>query len=93
MVDSPREIIGAVLKYMGASYNTLDITSQVAGGKTALLEKLMLLTKQVNLNLKVDSFVFPTMRQSNIDINKKNIACNISKLMHGLLILQPRLQL
>lgn len=58
MVDSPREIIGAVLKYMGASYNTLDITSQVAGGKTALLEKLMLLTKQVNLNLKVDSFVF-----------------------------------
>ncbi|CAI9106431.1 OLC1v1005584C1 [Oldenlandia corymbosa var. corymbosa] len=49
MVDSPREIVGAVLKYMGASYNTHDITSQVSGGKTALLENLLLLTKQVRL--------------------------------------------
>ena len=47
MVDSPREIVGAVLKYMGASYNTHNITSQVAGGKSALKEKLALFAKQV----------------------------------------------
>ncbi|XP_027156889.1 uncharacterized protein LOC113758055 isoform X3 [Coffea eugenioides] len=46
MVDSPREIVGAVLKYMGASYNTHNITSQVAGGKSALKEKLALFAKQ-----------------------------------------------
>ncbi|XP_027101577.2 uncharacterized protein [Coffea arabica] len=49
MVDSPREIVGAVLKYMGASYNTHNITSQVAGGKSALKEKLALFAKQVRL--------------------------------------------
>ncbi|KAI3933054.1 hypothetical protein MKW92_005211, partial [Papaver armeniacum] len=27
MVDPPREVIGAILKYMGASYNTKDINS------------------------------------------------------------------
>lgn len=47
MVDSPREIVGAVLKYMGASYNTHNIDSQVAGGKSALQEKLALFAEQV----------------------------------------------
>lgn len=47
MVDSPREIIGAVLKYMGASYNTNNIDSQVVGGKRAVLEQLELLAQQV----------------------------------------------
>lgn len=47
MVDSPREIIGAVLKYMGSSYNTTSIDSQVAGGKRAVLEQLELLVQQV----------------------------------------------
>lgn len=47
MIDSPREIVGAVLKSMGASYNTHDIVSQVSGGKTALHDKLALLAKQV----------------------------------------------
>lgn len=49
MVDSPREIVGAVLKSMGSSYNTHDIASQVAGGKAALHEKLSLFSKQVKL--------------------------------------------
>lgn len=48
MIDSPREIVGAVLKSMGASYNTHDFTSQVSGGKTALLKKLALLAEQVS---------------------------------------------
>lgn len=59
MVDSPREIVGAVLKSMGASYNTHNI-SQVPGGKDALLEKLVLLTKQVmykNLYRSYFSFI------------------------------------
>ncbi|KAL3498118.1 hypothetical protein ACH5RR_040850 [Cinchona calisaya] len=49
MVDSSREIVGAVLKYMGASYNTQNITSEVFGGKTALQENLALFAKQVRL--------------------------------------------
>lgn len=48
MVDSPREIIGTVLKYMGASYNTRSIDSQVVGGKHAVLEQLELLVRQVS---------------------------------------------
>ncbi|XP_034202188.1 uncharacterized protein LOC117617053 isoform X2 [Prunus dulcis] len=46
MVDSPREVIGAVLKYMGASYNTKDIHLQVDGGKDAVRQNLALLVKQ-----------------------------------------------
>jgi spermidine/putrescine-binding protein len=47
MVDSPREVIGAVLKYMGASYNTKNIDLQVAGGRSAVQKNLELLRKQV----------------------------------------------
>ncbi|CAB4299057.1 unnamed protein product [Prunus armeniaca] len=49
MVDSPREVIGAVLKYMGASYNTKDIHLQVDGGRDAVRQNLALLVKQVRL--------------------------------------------
>ncbi|KAL6547663.1 hypothetical protein OROHE_009368 [Orobanche hederae] len=49
MVDSPREIVGAVLKYMGASYNTTNIDSQVFGGKHAVLQQLELLVQQVRI--------------------------------------------
>lgn len=49
MVDSPREVVGAVLKSMGASYNTINIESQVAGGREAVQRKLALLQKQVLL--------------------------------------------
>ncbi|KAI3941567.1 hypothetical protein MKW92_033769 [Papaver armeniacum] len=49
MVDSPREVIGAVLKYMGASYNTKDFNSQVPGGRDAVLQNLLSLQKQVRL--------------------------------------------
>lgn len=48
MVDSPREVVGAVLKSMGASYNTINIESQVAGGREAVQRKLALLQKQVS---------------------------------------------
>ncbi|XP_043695509.1 uncharacterized protein LOC122646094 isoform X4 [Telopea speciosissima] len=46
MVDSPREVVGAVLKYMGASYNTKDIESQVTGGRKTVMQNLALLQKQ-----------------------------------------------
>ncbi|XP_059663045.1 uncharacterized protein LOC132308820 isoform X2 [Cornus florida] len=49
MVDSPREVVGVVLKCMGASYNTKDIDSEVAGGRNAVQQKLALLQKQVRL--------------------------------------------
>ena len=47
MVDSPREVVGSVLKYMGASYNTKNIDLQVSGGKNAVQQNLALLRKQV----------------------------------------------
>ncbi|XP_042505943.1 spermidine-binding periplasmic protein SpuE isoform X2 [Macadamia integrifolia] len=49
MVDSPREVVGAVLKYMGASYNTKDIESQVSGGRKTVMQNLAVLQKQVRL--------------------------------------------
>ncbi|RAL53162.1 hypothetical protein DM860_006834 [Cuscuta australis] len=49
MVDSPREIIGAVLKYMGVSYNTKDLDSEVTGGRNAVQQNLASLVKQVRL--------------------------------------------
>ncbi|KAI3703606.1 hypothetical protein L1987_73796 [Smallanthus sonchifolius] len=49
MVDSPREVVGAVLKYLGASYNTIDIDSEVTGGRNAVKHELASLRKQVRL--------------------------------------------
>ncbi|XP_021889908.1 uncharacterized protein LOC110808652 [Carica papaya] len=49
MVNSPREVVGAVLKFMGASYNTQDMDLQVAGGRDAVQKNLTLLRKQVRL--------------------------------------------
>ncbi|KMZ76110.1 Spermidine/putrescine abc transporter, spermidine/putrescine-bindingprotein [Zostera marina] len=49
MIDSPREVVGAALKYMGASYNTKDVDSQVPGGKSSVMQNLKLLQRQVKL--------------------------------------------
>ncbi|KAH9753764.1 spermidine/putrescine-binding periplasmic protein [Citrus sinensis] len=49
MVNSPREVIGSVLKYRGTSYNSNYIDSQVAGGKIAVQQNLALLANQVRL--------------------------------------------
>lgn len=49
MIDSPREVIGAVLKHMGTSYNTQDIHLQVDGGRDAVRQNLASLGKQVLL--------------------------------------------
>ncbi|KAH7687149.1 Bacterial periplasmic spermidine/putrescine-binding protein [Dioscorea alata] len=48
MVASPREVVGAVLKYMGASYNTEDLDS-VVGGRKAAMHNLIMLQRQVRL--------------------------------------------
>ncbi|KAG9139968.1 hypothetical protein Leryth_010496 [Lithospermum erythrorhizon] len=49
MVDSSREVIGVVLKSMGASYNTENIGTQVSGGRDAVRQKLVQLARQVLL--------------------------------------------
>ncbi|GAB2230238.1 hypothetical protein Droror1_Dr00014496 [Drosera rotundifolia] len=49
MVNSGREIVGAVLKHMGASYNTKNIDIEVPGGINAVQQNLTLLAKQVRL--------------------------------------------
>ncbi|KDP39729.1 hypothetical protein JCGZ_02749 [Jatropha curcas] len=54
MVDSPREVVGAVLKYMGASYNTENIELEVPGGRKAVQQNLAFLQKQVRLFDSVD---------------------------------------
>jgi hypothetical protein len=47
MVDSPREVIGAVLKHLGSSYNTVDMETDVNGGRQAVLKSFTQLQKQV----------------------------------------------
>jgi hypothetical protein len=47
MVDSPREVIGAVLKHLGSSYNTVDMEMDVNGGRAAVLNSFTQLQKQV----------------------------------------------
>ncbi|XP_068635234.1 uncharacterized protein [Aristolochia californica] len=49
MVDSPREVVGAVLKFMGASYNTQNIDDEVSGGRNSVMDNLMRLQRQVRL--------------------------------------------
>ncbi|KAL5550790.1 hypothetical protein UlMin_000966 [Ulmus minor] len=49
MVNCPREVVGAVLKYMGASYNVNNINLQVDGGRDAVKQNLNLLANQVRL--------------------------------------------
>lgn len=47
MVDNPREVVGAVLKSLGASYNTCDFDTEVPGGREAVKERFVALQKQV----------------------------------------------
>jgi len=47
MIDSPREVVGAVLKYMGASYNSKNIDKEVPGGINAVQHNLALFANQV----------------------------------------------
>ncbi|CAN6269162.1 unnamed protein product [Urochloa humidicola] len=49
MVDSPREVIGAALKHLGSSYNTVDMETDVSGGREAVLKSFTQLQKQVQL--------------------------------------------
>lgn len=47
MVESPREVVGAVLKSLGASYNSTDFDAEVPGGRDAVKERFSALQKQV----------------------------------------------
>lgn len=47
MVDSPREVIGTVLKHLGSSYNAIDMETDVNGGREAVLKSFTQLQKQV----------------------------------------------
>lgn len=49
MVDSPREVVGGVLKSLGASYNSTDFDAEVPGGRDAVKERFVALQKQVVL--------------------------------------------
>ncbi|PWZ40750.1 hypothetical protein Zm00014a_005170 [Zea mays] len=46
---STREVIGAVLKHLGSSYNTVDMEIEVNGGRAAVLNSFTQLQKQVQL--------------------------------------------
>ncbi|GAY60449.1 hypothetical protein CUMW_202050 [Citrus unshiu] len=58
MVNSPREVIGSVLKYMGASYNSNNIDLQVAGGKISVQQNLALLANQMLISLSIPVRLF-----------------------------------
>lgn len=63
MVDSPREVIGAVLKHMGASYNTKNMSSEIPGGKDAVQQNLTSLAKQVRyISCSNQNFSVRTLR-------------------------------
>ena len=47
MVDSPREVVGAVLKSLGASYNARDFDNEVDGGREAVKQRFIAFRKQV----------------------------------------------
>ncbi|KAG0571130.1 hypothetical protein KC19_6G213100 [Ceratodon purpureus] len=49
MVESPREVVGSVLKSLGASYNSTDFDAEVPGGRDAVKERFAALQKQVRL--------------------------------------------
>lgn len=49
MVDSSREVVGAVLKSLGASYNTQDFDKDVKGGRAAVKQQFLALQKQVKV--------------------------------------------
>lgn len=87
MVDSPREVIGVVLKHMGASYNTQDIHLQVDGGRDAVKQNLALLGKQV---LRSNFFFLFTRilnraKMLNIHLPKQTFQANSSWKLEGVL--------
>ncbi|KAL2635634.1 hypothetical protein R1flu_007113 [Riccia fluitans] len=49
MISSPRDVIGAVLKSLGASYNVRDFETDVQGGRQIVREKFYKLQQQVRL--------------------------------------------
>ncbi|KAJ7558367.1 hypothetical protein O6H91_04G036000 [Diphasiastrum complanatum] len=49
MVDSPREVVGAVLKSLGASYNCKNFNKEVVGGREAVKQHFAGLQKQVRM--------------------------------------------
>lgn len=54
MIDSPQEVVGATLKYMGASYNT-NIRKEIPGGISAVQQNLALLANQVLIRKGMES--------------------------------------
>lgn len=64
MVDSPREVIGAVSKYLGASYNTSNIDSEVIGGRNAVKDAFDALRKQVGI-IEKKNFETKTRKRLN----------------------------
>ncbi|MCO5590972.1 hypothetical protein L7F22_044948 [Adiantum nelumboides] len=49
MVDSPREVVGAVLKSLKASYNAQNFDCDVRGGREAVKQQFLALEKQVKV--------------------------------------------
>eukprot|EP00897_Mesotaenium_endlicherianum_P006262 jgi/Mesen1/5664/ME000287S04923 len=49
MVDSPREVVGAVLKSLGVSYNATSLEKGVPGGREAVADRFEALQKQIRV--------------------------------------------
>lgn len=51
MVDNPREVVGAVLKSLGGTYNTSDFDAEIPGGREAVKERFVALQRQVTFSV------------------------------------------
>ncbi|XP_024521248.1 uncharacterized protein LOC9632420 isoform X1 [Selaginella moellendorffii] len=49
MIESTREVVGLVLKSLGASYNARNLDAEVHGGQEAVKERFLRLRKQVRV--------------------------------------------
>ncbi|KAM7493652.1 hypothetical protein LguiB_028261 [Lonicera macranthoides] len=90
MVDSPREVVGAVLKHMGASYNTNDIESQVAGGRNAVQQNLALLQKQVKVFDSVHYLKAFGVGDAWVAVGWSSDIIPAAKRMNGVAVIVPR---
>ncbi|KAM7493647.1 hypothetical protein LguiB_028256 [Lonicera macranthoides] len=90
MVDSPREVVGAVLKHMGASYNTNDIDSQVAGGRNAVQQNLALLQKQVKVFDSVHYLKAFGVGDAWVAVGWSSDIIPAAKRMNGVAVIVPR---
>lgn len=90
MVDSSREVVGAVLKSLGAFYNTQDFDTDVEGGRSAVKQQFYALRKQVKV---FDSVYYLKALQSDdvwVAVGWSNDVIPVAKRMSNVRVIAPK---